>query len=54
MVLDFNGIQVEVCHTKFDELSIGWDTIDTRAAVAGWEWFEFTPVGARTPRGRRL
>ncbi|MFE9328987.1 hypothetical protein [Streptomyces sp. NPDC006925] len=43
VVLDFNGIQAEICHTKFDELSIGWDTIDIRATVAGWEWFEFTP-----------
>jgi len=43
VVLDFNGIQVEVCHSKFDELSIGWDTIDTTATVTGWEWFELTP-----------
>ncbi|MEU3793895.1 hypothetical protein AB0F07_29495 [Streptomyces fructofermentans] len=26
VVLDFDGIQVECCHWKFDELSIGWDT----------------------------
>ena len=44
VVLDFDGIQVEVCHWKFDELSIGWDTIDTTAAIAGWEETEFTPV----------
>jgi hypothetical protein len=44
VVLDFDSIQVEVCHWKFDELSIGWDTIDTTAAIAGWEWAEFTPV----------
>lgn len=43
VVLDFDGIQVEVCHGKFDELSIGWDTIDTAAGIAGWEWFELTP-----------
>ncbi|WP_367048717.1 hypothetical protein [Streptomyces sp. Je 1-332] len=43
VVLDFDGIQVEVCHWKFDELSIGWDTIDTAAEIAGWEWFELTP-----------
>lgn len=42
VVLDF-GIQVVVCHTKCDELSIGWDTIDTHAAIAGWEWFKFPP-----------
>jgi hypothetical protein len=44
VVLDFDGIQVEVCHWKLDELSIGWDTIDTTAAITGWEWAEFTPV----------
>jgi hypothetical protein len=44
VVLDFDGIQVEVCHWKLDELSIGWDTIDTTAAIAGWEWADFTPV----------
>ncbi len=43
VVLDFNGIQVEVCHWKLDGLSIGWDTIDTAADIAGWEWFELTP-----------
>ncbi|MFF6980212.1 hypothetical protein ACFZAV_21325 [Streptomyces sp. NPDC008343] len=43
VVLDFDGIQVEVCHWKLDELSIGWDTIDTAADIAGWEWFELTP-----------
>ncbi|MFE4922311.1 hypothetical protein [Streptomyces sp. NPDC056661] len=43
VVLDFDGIQVEVCHWKLDELSIGWDTIDTAATITGWEWFELTP-----------
>ncbi|GGV65897.1 hypothetical protein GCM10010277_73320 [Streptomyces longisporoflavus] len=43
VVLAFDGIQVEVCHWKFDELSIGWDTIDTAATITGWEWSEFTP-----------
>ncbi len=43
VVLDFDGVQVEICHTKFDELSIGWDTIDTAVAITGWEWFELTP-----------
>ncbi|MEV6201506.1 hypothetical protein AB0M64_16245 [Streptomyces sp. NPDC051771] len=43
VVLDFDGIQVEVCHSKLDELSIGWDTIDTASAITGWEWFELTP-----------
>ncbi|MBY8883035.1 hypothetical protein [Actinacidiphila acidipaludis] len=43
VVLDFDGVQVEVCHAKLDELSIGWDTIDTAAPIAGWDWCEFTP-----------
>ncbi|RCG31871.1 hypothetical protein DQ384_08285 [Sphaerisporangium album] len=44
VVLDFDGIQAEICHSKFDELSISWNTIDTRAAISGWEWFELTPA----------
>ncbi|MEV4374993.1 hypothetical protein AB0J71_48660 [Nonomuraea sp. NPDC049637] len=44
VVLDFDGVQVEISHSKFDELSIGWNTIDTTAAIAGWEWFELTPA----------
>ncbi|WP_328930132.1 hypothetical protein OG429_02055 [Streptomyces sp. NBC_00190] len=43
VVLDFDGIQVEVCHWKFDELSIAQDTIDTSATIAGWESSELTP-----------
>lgn len=43
VVLDFDGAQVEVCHWKFDEFSIGWDTIDTAAAITGWECVELTP-----------
>lgn len=43
VVLDFDGIRVEVCHWKFDELSISWNEIDTTAAVTGWESSEFTP-----------
>ncbi|MGW2397276.1 hypothetical protein ACWCYY_12055 [Kitasatospora sp. NPDC001664] len=35
-MLDFDGVQVEFCHWKFDELSIGWGTIETSAAIAGW------------------
>ncbi|MFF3066710.1 hypothetical protein [Kitasatospora sp. NPDC057936] len=43
VVLDFDGARVEVCHSKLHDLSIGWDTIDTSAAVSGWEQSEFTP-----------
>lgn len=44
VVLDFDGVQVEVCHWKFDELSIGWDTFDTTAVIAGWEQADLTPA----------
>lgn len=27
VVLDFDGIQVEVCHWELDELSIGWNSM---------------------------
>ncbi|MGW7674262.1 hypothetical protein ACWGJX_45595 [Streptomyces sp. NPDC054775] len=43
VVLDFDGLQEAICHGKLDELSIGWDTIDTKATITGWEWFELTP-----------
>ncbi|MGW4652645.1 hypothetical protein [Kitasatospora sp. NPDC004289] len=43
VVLDFDGRQVEVCHSQLDLLSIGWDTLDTAATITGWEWFELTP-----------
>ncbi|WP_063804298.1 hypothetical protein [Streptomyces roseifaciens] len=48
VVLDFDGVQVEVCHSKFDELSIGWHTIDTAATITGWEWSELTPQWSRS------
>ncbi|MER5424162.1 hypothetical protein [Streptosporangium roseum] len=44
VVLDFDGVQVEISHSKFDELSISWNTIDTTAAITGWDWFELTPA----------
>ncbi|MEU8819193.1 hypothetical protein [Actinoplanes sp. NPDC048796] len=47
VVLDFDGVQVEVCHTKFAELWIGWDTIDTGAAITGWESLDLTPAWSR-------
>ncbi|MFD9078680.1 hypothetical protein [Streptomyces erythrochromogenes] len=43
VVLDFDGSRVEICHRTFDELSLGWDTIHTSAAITGWEWSELTP-----------
>ncbi|WP_283132720.1 hypothetical protein [Rhizohabitans arisaemae] len=44
VVLNFDGVQVEICHYKLDELSIGWNSIDTTAVIGGWEWFELTPA----------
>jgi hypothetical protein len=43
VVLDFDGVQVELCHWKLDEVSIGWNTIDTSAAITGWDGLELTP-----------
>lgn len=43
VVLDFDGVQVELCHWKLDELSIGWNTIDTSAAITGWDGPDLTP-----------
>jgi hypothetical protein len=47
VVLDFEGVQVEICHSQFDLLSIGWDAIDLAAGIVGWEWFELTPEWSR-------
>ncbi|MFI6484541.1 hypothetical protein ACIBH1_41940 [Nonomuraea sp. NPDC050663] len=44
VVLGFDGIQAEITHSKFDELSITWNTIDTTAAISGWEDDELTPA----------
>jgi len=44
VVLDFDGVQVEICHQKFDDLSITFNTIDCGAPITGWEESEFTPV----------
>ncbi|MFD8596671.1 hypothetical protein ACFV1L_16880 [Kitasatospora sp. NPDC059646] len=48
IVLEFEGLHVEICHSKFDELSISWNTIDTAGAITGWEWFELTPEWSRS------
>ncbi|MET7412684.1 hypothetical protein [Streptomyces rubiginosohelvolus] len=44
VVLDFEGVRVEICHWKFDELSISWNTVDTTAVITGWQESEFTPT----------
>lgn len=43
VVLDFDGERAELCHWKFDEISISWNSIDTTAVISGWEGFELTP-----------
>ncbi|MDT0265847.1 hypothetical protein RM844_06035 [Streptomyces sp. DSM 44915] len=43
VVLDFDGVRVEVCHWGLAELSLGWDTIDTTSPLTGWEWLGRTP-----------
>jgi hypothetical protein len=44
VVLDFDGVRVEICHWKLDELSISWNTIDVAAAISGWKGTGLTPV----------
>ncbi len=44
VILVFDGEQVEVCHQKFDDLSITWNTIDTASPITGWEESELTPL----------
>jgi hypothetical protein len=44
VVLDFDGVRLELCHWKFDELSIGWNSVDTAAAITEWGWFGLTPM----------
>ncbi len=52
VILEFGDVRVEICHWKLDELSIGWDTIDTTEVIGGWQWAESTPVWSR--RDERL
>ncbi|WKD37432.1 hypothetical protein [Streptomyces xanthophaeus] len=47
-----DGTRVEVCHTKFDELSIGWGTISTTAVITGWD--EAGPTPEWSHRDARL
>jgi hypothetical protein len=44
VIFDFEGERMEICHQKFDDLSIAWNTIDWTATVEGWEESDFTPV----------
>ena len=43
VILDFSGERVEICHQKFDDLSITWNTIDQSAPIAGWDEADFSP-----------
>jgi hypothetical protein len=38
VLLDFEGTQLEICHSKFDDLSITWNTINPRTPLA-WTAF---------------
>jgi len=38
VLFDFDGEQVEINHQKFDDLSVTWNTIDTRRPV---QWPDF-------------
>lgn len=44
IILVFDNEQIEVCHQKFDDLSITWNTISTGEPIAGWEGSELTPL----------
>jgi hypothetical protein len=44
VILDFAGERVEICHQKFDELSITWNAIDCSMPIGGWDETDFTPV----------
>lgn len=34
VLLELDGVQLEIQHSKFDDLSLTWSTVDPRAAVA--------------------
>ncbi|MEV0189965.1 hypothetical protein AB0I39_15670 [Kitasatospora purpeofusca] len=44
VVLDFEGVRVEISHHDLNSFWMGWGEIDTTAALANWEWFELTPA----------
>lgn len=44
VVVGFESEQVEICHQRFDDLSITFNTIDCDAPITGWQESEFTPV----------
>lgn len=44
VVLTFDNEQIEVCHQKFDDLSITWNTINTASPITGWEESGLTPL----------
>ncbi len=44
IILDFEGQQVEICHQKFNDLSITFNTVDCGAPILGWEESELSPT----------
>jgi hypothetical protein len=43
VILVFGSEQIEVCHQRFEDLSITLNTVDTADQIAGWEESELTP-----------
>jgi hypothetical protein len=60
VLLDFEGEQVEIVHTKFDDISITWNTVDP-AQPLDWAgqgfrlvWREGVPGELAALKGQRL
>ncbi|MEU9835263.1 hypothetical protein AB0D67_27340 [Streptosporangium sp. NPDC048047] len=59
VLLDFEGEQVEIVHTKFDEVSITWNTVDPAQPVDWGEefrlvWRDGAPGELAALKGQRL
>ena len=60
VVLDFDGVHIEITHRKFDELSITWNTLGVgravRWAVPGFDlaWRDDAPAELAALKGRTL
>jgi hypothetical protein len=60
VLLDFEGEQVEIVHTKFDQISITWNTVDPAQpldwAGEGFQlaWREGVPSELAALKGQRL
>ncbi|MFD8531554.1 hypothetical protein ACFV0L_29450 [Streptosporangium canum] len=59
VLLDFEGEQVEIVHTKFDEISITWNTVDLAQPLDWGEefrlaWRDGVPSELAALKGQRL